>query len=74
MTAELQITRPTFQDDFEAGYVELGIAGAAAPLGVNNSITDLRPAAVVNRTIPQVRTMAVTIANQSAATVSRAGK
>jgi hypothetical protein len=62
------------QDDFEAGYVELGIAGSGAPLGVNASTVNLHPTAVVNRTLPQVRTMHATIASQGGVTmVSRAG-
>lgn len=63
------------QDDFEAGYVELAIAGSGVPQGVNNSILELHPSAVVNRTLPQVRTMAVTITSQgSVSQVTRAGE
>jgi hypothetical protein len=71
----LQITRPTVQDDFEAGYVELSIAGSAAPEGVNSSLVDLGPVAVINRTLPQVRTMAViTTSHNSVAHVTTAGE
>jgi hypothetical protein len=70
----LQISRPTVQDDWEAGYIELSIASSAAPLGVNSSIADLRPQLAVNRSVipDQRKTMTVTIVSD-VASVSSAG-
>jgi hypothetical protein len=70
----LQITRPTVQDDWEAGDIELSIAGSAAPLGVNPSTADLRPQLAVNRSVipDQRKTMTVTIVSDMTS-VSSAG-
>lgn len=60
------------QDNFEAGYVELRIAGSAAPNGVNNSLAMLRPVTAANRTITQNPSMEVIISS-SLPSVSLAG-
>lgn len=70
----LQITRPTIQDDFEASQLQLNIAGTATALGVNPSITALRPTATETQTITQAPSMTVSIVTVGGVTsVSAAG-
>lgn len=62
------------QDDFQAGQLQLNIAGAAVPLGVNPDTTNLHPTATVTQPITQSPAMAVTIMSVGTTQVSGAGE